>query len=219
MNTKLFRRIVGFLLATLLLMGMLLATSVTVAAQRRVQRRVIVIRPIDRFRDYGRFNRYDYYSHYTFRNSESAYNEGYKDGRSTGEADGRKDKTYDPERSHYFEEAGYGNFAEAYREGFTNGLSRWIRVATSWLMRTFVLDGFNCSTNRAEPGMDWKRMPREIAASSLFISSRESPFFTARRGSIQSFGSRALVPTNPKAPWPLRRPKDMHNPVALNQRP
>ena len=29
--------------------------------------------------------------------------------------------SYDPARSHYFHDAGFGNFAEAFRSGFSNG--------------------------------------------------------------------------------------------------
>jgi hypothetical protein len=97
---------------------------------QRVQRRVVIIRPVRPFRPhrlydpfgspYERFNRF-HYNQYVFSNSEKAYDQGYKDGRKTGEKDGRKDKSYDPERSHYYQEAGFGNFAEAYRDGFSNG--------------------------------------------------------------------------------------------------
>jgi hypothetical protein len=127
MNTRLLRRIIGFLLAVLLLTATLILSSPAVGAQHRIQRRVVVIRPIRPFHPYdpfgspyGRFNRFGY-NQYVFSNSETAYNQGYKDGRETGEKDGRKDKSYDPERSHYFQEAGFGNFAEAYRDGFSRG--------------------------------------------------------------------------------------------------
>ncbi len=56
-----------------------------------------------------------------FSNGQSAYYQGYKDGSKTGREDGRKARTYDPERSHYFHDAGFGNFAEAYRDGFFSG--------------------------------------------------------------------------------------------------
>jgi hypothetical protein len=116
MNTKLLRRIIGFILTALLLTAMLLVTTISVGAQQLVQRRVVIIRPVRPFHPFGspydRFNRF-HYNQYVFSNSEKAYDQGYKDGRETGEKDGRKDKSYDPERSHYYQEAGFGNFAEA----------------------------------------------------------------------------------------------------------
>ena len=39
----------------------------------------------------------------------------------TGSNDAPGGQSYDPERSHYFREAGFGNFAENYREGFSRG--------------------------------------------------------------------------------------------------
>ena len=52
---------------------------------------------------------------------------GYEDGLKTGEADARHGRSYDPERSHYFRNAGFGNFASAYREGFERGYSAGFR--------------------------------------------------------------------------------------------
>jgi hypothetical protein len=62
-----------------------------------------------------------YYRQYVFRNSESAVNQGYKDGFKTGKDDGKKAKSYNPERSHYYHDSGFGNFAEVYRSGFARG--------------------------------------------------------------------------------------------------
>jgi hypothetical protein len=130
MNTKSFlRKLAGFALAALLLPGMLLLPSSTAQAQwRRVRRPVIVVRPVRPFR-YGYGWRgynpygypYGYYGQYVFSNGETAFNQGYHDGLKTGSDDGRKHKSYDPERSHYFHDAGFGNFAEAYRQGFARG--------------------------------------------------------------------------------------------------
>ena|SRR5688572_10601573 len=125
MNTKLLRRIIGFILTALLLTATLLLSTTAVGAQQRIQRRIIVIRPVRPFRHrfYDPFERLDRfrYNQYVFSNSEKAYNQGYKDGRKTGEKDGRKDKSYDPQRSHYYQEAGFGNFGEVYRDGFSRG--------------------------------------------------------------------------------------------------
>jgi hypothetical protein len=128
LNTGLMRRIIGLILTALLLTSLLILTGTTVGAQTRTQRRGVVVRPIRirPFRHYDPFwrqDRFDYYRYrqYVFSNSEKAYNQGYKDGLKTGDSDGRKGKSYDPERSHYFHDAGFGNYAEVYRNGFSQG--------------------------------------------------------------------------------------------------
>ncbi len=132
MNTRLLRKIIGLILAALLLTSIVLLAGTTAAAQTRIQRRVVIVRPISPFHTfgrrydpfwdpYGRFGRYNYYRQYVFSNGDKAYGQGYKDGRKTGESDGRKSKSFDPQRSHYYHDAGFGNFAEAYRSGFTTG--------------------------------------------------------------------------------------------------
>jgi len=52
MNARLVRRIIGLLLAALLLTGIVFLAGGTAAAQIRVQRRVIVVRPIRPFRSF-----------------------------------------------------------------------------------------------------------------------------------------------------------------------
>ena len=147
MKGKYLRRIGGLILATLMLSGIAFVSSSTVQAQGR--RRVVIVRPYSsrayrpfglgyrsRWDPYG-YNRwgYDpwspygsYYGHYVFRNSESAVNEGYKDGFKTGKDDGKKVKSFDPERSHYYHDSGFGNFAEVYRSGFSRGYQEGYRV-------------------------------------------------------------------------------------------
>ena len=128
----LWRRIGSIVLSAFLLSGIaIMSNGSSAQAQVRGPRRVIVVRSYRPFRPFGygyrRWYGYPYgydpfaYSHYVFSNSERAVNEGYKDGYKTGRDDGKKVKSYDPERSHYFQEAGFGNFAEAYREGFDRG--------------------------------------------------------------------------------------------------
>jgi hypothetical protein len=121
MNRTLLRRIIIFLVSVFLLTATILLSSTVVAAQRRG--RVVIVRPIRPFDPWyhDRFNRFGYYRQYIFENGDKAYRQGYKDGRNTGQEDGRKEKSYDPERSHYFHDAGFGNFAEAYRQGFSDG--------------------------------------------------------------------------------------------------
>ena len=72
---------------------------------------------------YGYPYGYSYYSHYVFGDSQAADAQGYQDGLSTGSNDARRRQSFDPERSHYFKDSGFGNFAESYREGFSRGYS------------------------------------------------------------------------------------------------
>ena len=119
MNSKLLRRIAAYVLMAMLVLGTFIATTTQAAAQRR---RVVIVRPIRPFGPYP-YRRYNYYRNrqYVFDNEDEAYNSGYQSGLKTGSEDGRKGKSYDPQRSHYYSESGFGNCAEAYREGFDNG--------------------------------------------------------------------------------------------------
>ena len=148
---KHLKRIGGFLLAALMLSGVVLASAPNAEAQSR--RRIIIVRPNPYrfhrpfgfgFRDrwgypYG-YNRwgYDpwspygtYYRQYVFDNSEKALVAGEKQGFKTGRDDGKKAKSYSPERSHYFKEAGFGNFGEVYRSGFARGYQEGYRVGSN----------------------------------------------------------------------------------------
>ena len=128
MKGKYLRRFGGFILAALLLPGVVTLLSNTTA---QAQRRVVVVRTYrpyyrpfyrDPFWDpYGGYNRFNYSSQYVFSSSERAVNQGYHDGLKTGQSDAEHRRSYNPERSHYFQEAGFGNFAGAYREGFARG--------------------------------------------------------------------------------------------------
>ena len=131
MRGKYLRRIGGLILALLVLPGVAALSSSTAQAQRRI---VVVgpYRPIYRpfynpWWEYGPwgydpyFDYYSRYGHYVFRSSESALHQGYKDGIKTGEGDAKHRRSYDPQRSHYFQEAGFGNFGEVYRQGFVRG--------------------------------------------------------------------------------------------------
>ena len=128
MNTKYLRRIRrigGLILTALLLLGLTGAFS-TVAGQNRYRQQVIIVRPVRPFyrpfyRPYDRFGTYGYYRQYVFSSSETAENQGYHDGLKTGRSDAHDRRSYNPERSHYFQDAGFGNFAEAYRNGFSRG--------------------------------------------------------------------------------------------------
>ena len=129
MRGKYLRRFGGFILAALILPGVVTLLSNTPA---QAQRRVVVVRtyrPFYRpfyYRDpfwdpYWGYNRFNYYNQYVFSSSERAANQGYHDGLKTGQGDAEHRRSYNPERSHYFQEAGFGNFAGAYREGFARG--------------------------------------------------------------------------------------------------
>jgi hypothetical protein len=145
MKGRYLKSLGGLALAALTLVGTAFISADSVQAQNRQvhgQRRVVIVRRFPRFhrRWWGSpfgYNRWgynpwtpygNYYSHYVFDDSESAMNQGYKDGFKTGKSDGKKDKTYKPERSHYFKEAGFGNFGEAYRSSFERGYQEGFRV-------------------------------------------------------------------------------------------
>jgi hypothetical protein len=66
---------------------------------------------------------YSSYSHYVFGDSQAADAEGHQDGLKTGASDAHRGQSDDPQRSHYFKDAGFGNFAQDYREGFLRGYS------------------------------------------------------------------------------------------------
>ena len=131
-------RIGGFFLAALMLAGIVLVSSDSAQAQRR---RIVVIRPYPyRFYNPWGYNRWgyypwspygNYYSQYVFGNSDSAVNQGYEDGFKTGKDDGKKNKSFDPQRSHYYHDSGFGNYAEVYRSGFSQGYQDGYRVGNS----------------------------------------------------------------------------------------
>jgi hypothetical protein len=150
MKGKYFKKIGGFVLAALMLAGVAFASSSTAEAQGR---RRVIVRPYPYriYRPFGfgyrsrwdypygydrwGYNRYDpwspygsAYRQYVFSNSESAVNSGYRQGFKTGKDDGKKAKSFSFERSHYFQEAGFGNFGEAYRSGFSRGYQEGYRV-------------------------------------------------------------------------------------------
>jgi len=137
MRGKYLRRIGGIILAVLLLPGAVVLSS-EISAQ--AQQRVVIVRPYRpiyrRFynpwwgRPWGYDPYFDYYSrygHYIFKSSESALNQGYRDGLKTGQGDTKNRRSYDPQRSHYFQEAGFGNFGEVYRQGFVRGYAEGYR--------------------------------------------------------------------------------------------
>ena len=148
MKGRYLKRIGGVVLAALTLAGIGFVAADTAEAQRRHgRRRVIIVNPYRYYHRYDAFgydrwgyNRWGYdrwgnrafgydpwspcgnrYSHYVFDNSEKATTQSYKDGFKTGKDDGKKAKSYKPERSHFYKEAGFGNFAEVYRSGFSRG--------------------------------------------------------------------------------------------------
>ena len=59
---------------------------------------------------------------------ELAVNQGYNQGFKTGKDDGKKAKSFDPQRSHFYHDSGFGNFAEVYRSGFSRGYQDGFRV-------------------------------------------------------------------------------------------
>jgi len=156
MKGKYLKRIGGFVLAGLMLSGIALASAGTVEAQRRD---IIVSNPYRVYRPFGyrRFDVFGYdrwgydhwgydrfgrnrwgddrfgsaYRQYVFRNSEAAVTQAYKDGFKTGKDDGKKAKSFSPQRSHYYHDAGFGNYAEVYRSGFAKGYQEGFRVGAN----------------------------------------------------------------------------------------
>src|ERR1051325_2267499 len=146
MKGKYLRKIGGLALTALMIFGVAFVSSSEAQAQHR--RRVVIVRtyPYRIYRPFGFGYRswwgypygwgydpwgYGAYGHYVFDNSEEAVTQAYKDGFKTGKDDGKKDKSFDPQRSHYFKEAGFGNFAEVYRSGFSRGYQEGYRVGGS----------------------------------------------------------------------------------------
>lgn len=125
-------KIAIFILMVLLIPGVMSFSSTTAQAQHRA---VVVVRPFPRFhRGFGWYPYpypypyyYGYYNNYVFGSSESAYDQGYRDGLKTGENDARRRQSYNPERSHYFHDAGFGNYAGEYRDGFMSGYENGYR--------------------------------------------------------------------------------------------
>lgn len=145
MKGKYIKRIGGLVFTVLMLAGVALVSPVDVQAQGR--RRVVIVRPNPyrfhrRFGFRSRWDRFGYdrwgydpwspygsrYYRYVFDNSDKAAGQGYKDGFKTGKDDGKKAKSYNPERSHYYHDSGFGNFAEVYRSGFSRGYQEGYRV-------------------------------------------------------------------------------------------
>ena len=145
MKGKYLRKIGGLALTALMMFGIAFVSSTEAQAQRR--RRIVIVRPysyrIYRPFGFGYRNWWGYpygwgydpyafgYGHYVFDNSEEAGSQAYKDGFKTGRDDGKKNKSFDPQRSHYFKEAGFGNFAEVYRSSFSRGYDEGYRVGNS----------------------------------------------------------------------------------------
>ena len=139
------RKIGGLALTALLLLGVAFVSSGEAQAQSR--RRVIIVRPYPNriYRPFGfgyrnwwgypygwGYDPYSFrYSHYVFDNSDEAAGQAYEDGFKTGKDDGKKDKSFDPQRSHYFKEAGFGNFAEVYRGQFSRGYADGYRTGSN----------------------------------------------------------------------------------------
>lgn len=146
MKGKYLRRIGGIALAGLMLFGVAFVSADEAQAQNK-RRRVVIVRPIphriyrpwgwgyrswwDPYWGYDPWSPYGTrYRQYVFDNSDEAVEKGYERGFKTGKDDGKKAKSFSPERSHYFKEAGFGNFAEVYRSGFSRGYGEGYRAGT-----------------------------------------------------------------------------------------
>lgn len=140
MKGRYLRRIGGLALTALMLLGVGFASASEAEAQQR-RRRIVIVRPYHPF-GWGHRGWWGYpygwgydpwayemrYRRYVFDNSEEAVKQGHKDGFKTGKDDGKKAKSYNPQRSHYYKEAGFGNFGEVYRDAFSTGYEEGYRV-------------------------------------------------------------------------------------------
>ena len=151
MKGKYVRKIGGLALTALMLFGIAFVSSSEVQAQSR-RRRVVIVRPYPYriYRPFGfgyrnwwghpygwgydpwGYGGYGFrYNHYVFDDSDEAVEQAQKDGFKTGKDDGKKAKSFNPQRSHYFKEAGFGNFAEVYRPAFERGYAEGYRVGAA----------------------------------------------------------------------------------------
>ena len=141
MKGKYLRRIGGLALTALVLFGVAFVSASEAEAQTSGRKRVVIVRRIYRPFGWGYRNWWGHpwgydpwspygsrYSRYVFDNSDEAAERAHKDGFKTGKDDGKKDKSYNPERSHYFKEAGFGNFGEVYRSAFSRGYEEGYRA-------------------------------------------------------------------------------------------
>ena len=140
----LLRGVRNVLFGALLILGVTMISTTAVNAQRRFGggfhgggfHTRVFIEPRFGFRygygypyryyPYG-YPYYGYYGQYVFGDSVAADSQGYHDGLKTGEDDASHGRSFDPERSHYFKDAGFGNFAQDYREGFERGYGSGFR--------------------------------------------------------------------------------------------
>lgn len=139
MKGRYLKRIGGLILAVLMFSAVEFVSPST--AEGQTGRRVIIVRNYPRFyRPYRSFWGWPYYgygydpyrySQYVFSSTDSAANHGYERGFKTGKDDGKKAKSLNPERSHYFQEAGFGNFGEVYRTAFSRGYQQGYRVGSN----------------------------------------------------------------------------------------
>ena len=127
-NSKFGRLILAFSL----LFGIAMFSSVTLQAQYPWGRDRQDRRDRDRDRDdrYRRDDRYGRSGGYGYNVYQIAQSRGYQDGLSTGASDGQRGQSYNPQRSHYYQNATYGynssygnrgGYQQAYRNGFLRG--------------------------------------------------------------------------------------------------
>jgi hypothetical protein len=128
----------GLLLAYSLLLGIAMLSSVTVQAQYPWGRDRQDRRDRDRDRDdrNRRDDRYGRSGGYGYNVYQIAQSRGYQDGLNTGASDGQRGQSYNPQRSHYYQNATYGynssygnknGYKQAYRDGFLRGYQEGFR--------------------------------------------------------------------------------------------
>ena len=132
------RRFGGLILAFSLLFGIAVLSSVTVQAQYPWGRDRQDRRDRDRDRDdrNRRDDRNGRSGGYGYNVYQIAQSRGYQDGLNTGASDGQRGQSYNPQRSHYYQNATYGynssygnknGYKQAYRDGFLRGYQEGFR--------------------------------------------------------------------------------------------
>ena len=146
MKSRFSKWVGGVILATLLLSGIVVFSPST--AEEQTRRSVVIVRttPYRIYRPFGYrswwgspwgydpwgYDSYRFrYGQYVFDNHDEAVSAGYKQGFKTGRDDGKKAKSFSFQRSHYYKEAGFGNFGEVYRSGFSRGYQEGYRVGSN----------------------------------------------------------------------------------------
>jgi hypothetical protein len=136
MNSNYLRNKIGrIVLALSFLVGIGMASSLSVQAQypdyRRDQNRDYRRDRDNRRNDQGNRRNDQYGRNGGYGNNgynQAAMNQGFQDGLYTGSNDAQRRQSYNPQRSHFYRNAGRGGYSsQAYRDGFLRGYDEGFR--------------------------------------------------------------------------------------------